>query len=462
MLSKQGFNLWANEYDKTVQVSEENGQYPFAGYKAFLGTIFNEIMQKEEQRILDIGIGTGVLAMQLAANGHQITGLDFSKAMLEATQQKLPQATLYEWDLHDGLPPVVERQRYDAIISTYTLHHFNDDEKVSLIRKLMNLLTPGGRLYIGDIAFSTTEELDHCREESIAYWDDDEYYFVNDRFAPLVEDICHMTFYPMSHCGGVFVCREKLDNAEEYEQPLLYDRENEGHQPELALLLKTANKSSGKIIDLACGTGRITIPLANYEVDCIGVDIHPAMLQRAREKAEHLSIRWVEQDCRRLDLGVRAQLIYSVGNSFQHFLTNEDQDGLLSSVNRHLEMDGLFIFDTRFPSAEELLQPPTEEYWRSYQDGDATVDLHTVSQYDALEQIQLYTTIRRYKGADGNVVDEERTQIRLRYVFPKEMERLLEKHGFEIQEIYGDWQETILTAEHQEMIYVCKKRQNPK
>ena len=50
MLNKQGFNLWANDYDKTVKVSEENNLYPFAGYKKILNTIFNEIMQNNNQR----------------------------------------------------------------------------------------------------------------------------------------------------------------------------------------------------------------------------------------------------------------------------------------------------------------------------------------------------------------------------------------------------------------------------
>ena len=46
MLSNQGFNLWADNYDKTVQISEENNLYPFAGYKKILNVIFNEAMQK--------------------------------------------------------------------------------------------------------------------------------------------------------------------------------------------------------------------------------------------------------------------------------------------------------------------------------------------------------------------------------------------------------------------------------
>ena len=78
MLNKQGFDLWANEYDQTVQVSEESNLYPFAGYKEILNTIFNEVMQKEKSKVLDIGFGTGVLTNKLYENGHQVDGIDFS------------------------------------------------------------------------------------------------------------------------------------------------------------------------------------------------------------------------------------------------------------------------------------------------------------------------------------------------------------------------------------------------
>ncbi|KIL42787.1 hypothetical protein KP77_34170 [Jeotgalibacillus alimentarius] len=246
-------------------------------------------------------------------------------------------------------------------------------------------------------------------------------------------------------------------NSEEYDDPELYDKENGHYIPELTLLHKWASDSQGTIIDIACGTGRVKIPLAESGLQVLGVDVHQGMLNQAESNAAGLSIDWIQQDCTRLDLSVKSPLIYSAGNSFQHFLTNEDQDDLLSSVNRHLEEDGIFIFNTRFPHADELLQPETEEYWRTYRDGEYKVDVSTISRYDALQQIQHYTTIRTYKNSNDEAVDEKRTNISLRYVYPKEMERLLIAHGFEIVHLYQDWKETPVTNESYEMIYVCKK-----
>ncbi|MFB1081610.1 class I SAM-dependent methyltransferase [Jeotgalibacillus sp. JSM ZJ347] len=250
-----------------------------------------------------------------------------------------------------------------------------------------------------------------------------------------------------------------MNNFEEYDDPELYDKEIESYLPELPFLKKWASEKSGTIIDLACGTGRVTIPLAEKGFQVTGIDVHNGMLKKAQQKSSSAGVEvgWLKQDCMNLNLEMKSPLIFTVGNSFQHFLTNEAQDGLLSSVNRHLEDDGIFIFGTRFPGVEELLQPTTEEYWRTYRDGEYKVDVSTISHYDGLEQIQHYTTIRKYKDGHGEIVDEKRTNISLRYVFPKEMERLLTSHGFEIVEIYADWKETPVTNESDEIIYVCRK-----
>lgn len=53
LLNQQGFDLWADGYDQTVQLSEENQQYPFAGYKDILNKIFNEVMQVPASTVLD-------------------------------------------------------------------------------------------------------------------------------------------------------------------------------------------------------------------------------------------------------------------------------------------------------------------------------------------------------------------------------------------------------------------------
>ncbi|WP_223701810.1 class I SAM-dependent DNA methyltransferase [Sutcliffiella deserti] len=251
------------------------------------------------------------------------------------------------------------------------------------------------------------------------------------------------------------------DNLEEYDDPLLYDLENEAFKDDIPFLMKWADKTKGPIIDLACGTGRATIPLAAKGHKLIGIDLHRGMLEKAKEKSSELDLQidWLKQDCTRLDIGVKSRMIFMVGNSFQHFLTKEAQDSLLSSIYRHLDTGGVFIFGTRFPGREELLQPEEEEFWKTYQDPHTfqNVDVYTISRYDSLSQVQHYTTIRKLKNTERETVEEKRTNISLRYVYPKEMERTLLSNGLQILHTYKDWKETPLTQDSYQMIYVCKK-----
>ncbi len=210
LLNKQGFDLWADNYDQTVQLSEERNEYPFAGYKVILNNIFNEVMAKSSNAsVVDIGIGTGVLAKKLYDNNHQITGVDFSENMLENTQLKIPNAQLINWDIGEGVPEVLQQSTYDFIISTYTLHHLSDVKKVQFIKDLANCLKPNGQILIGDISFETEAHLQACKVKNSSHWDDDEFYFIYDEFAPTLSDVFQIEYEQISECGGLFKLSKK-------------------------------------------------------------------------------------------------------------------------------------------------------------------------------------------------------------------------------------------------------------
>lgn len=151
------FDQWAPSYDEDVQDSDENQQYPFAGYENVLNEIEHRIVTMKAKKILDIGIGSGTLAKRLADQGIEVVGVDGSKEMLALAREKLPDGVLYEYNIEEGLPEEVLDDNYDVIVSTYTLHHLNDAKKVKFIELLFGLLTAGGKILIGDIAFSSRE-----------------------------------------------------------------------------------------------------------------------------------------------------------------------------------------------------------------------------------------------------------------------------------------------------------------
>ena len=200
MLDNNGFDLWADGYDKTVGVSDEENTYPFAGYKDVLGTIFKTIMKKPNAVVLDIGFGTGTLTTKLYENGCTIYGQDFSVRMIELAAEKMPNAHLYQGDFTQGLVEPLLAQRYDFIVATYSLHHLTDEQKVSFLRGLRDHLNPGGQILIGDVAFENRSQLEQCQKDVGDEWDDDEIYFVVDE---LKKDFPTLAFSRISYCAGI-------------------------------------------------------------------------------------------------------------------------------------------------------------------------------------------------------------------------------------------------------------------
>ena len=200
MLDHKGFDLWADGYDESVGVSDEDHTYPFAGYKEILGSIYKTIMEKPNPAVLDIGFGTGTLTAKLYENGCKIYGQDFSSRMIELACAKMPDEHLYQGDFTQGLAEPIKRQSYDFIVATYSLHHLTDDQKIVFLKELLDHLKDDGMILIGDVAFSTREELDQCKEKSGEEWDDDEIYFVADELKAVFPGL---VFTKMTFCSGV-------------------------------------------------------------------------------------------------------------------------------------------------------------------------------------------------------------------------------------------------------------------
>lgn len=201
MTSKEQFNKWANEYEKSVYSSDQNNTYPFAGYKKIIDNIYKEIILQDKANIFDIGFGTGILLSKLYDKGYNILGMDFFEKMIKVAKEKMPKAYLFKGDFSKELNDEIKKVKFDFIIATYSLHHLRDEEKIKLIIKLYQLLNENGSIIIGDIAFETRNELNKCKIKYEDEWDDEEYYFIYDDIKKMIP--YENTFEKISFCSGV-------------------------------------------------------------------------------------------------------------------------------------------------------------------------------------------------------------------------------------------------------------------
>jgi SAM-dependent methyltransferase len=267
------------------------------------------------------------------------------------------------------------------------------------------------------------------------------------------------------------------NNLEEFADPHSYDIEDTSDTG-IAFYSALAQETGGPMLEIACGTGRVSIPIARLGFAVTGVDIVPGMVALARSKSANLPTRWVVGDARTFDLGEQFRLIFLTGNAFQAFLTRPDQEALLERVRMHLHDEGLFAFETRNPrwatrEAEEdwqndiaaktgelfanLETRDQEEDWRTYTDSSGrSVRVSKTQAYDHVAQILHWTTYRRWRERAQE--HTKITRIAVRYTFPQELAALLYYNGFTILRQYGDWNLEPLAAASPSIIVVCCKR----
>ena len=209
------------------------------------------------------------------------------------------------------------------------------------------------------------------------------------------------------------------------------------------------------ILELCCGTGRLTLPIAKEGYDITGVDFTPSMLALAKEKIvkEGLGIKFIEGDIRTLDLPDQYDLIFIPFNSIHHLYTNEDVFMAFSVVKRHLKEGGLFLLDCFNPNIQYIVE--------------AERKLKKIAEYTTrdgrevlIKQLMLYENATQINRIEWHyVINGEFDSIQnldMRLFFPQELDSYLERSGFEIIHKFGDFVETAFYDKSEKQIFVCK------
>jgi len=224
---------------------------------------------------------------------------------------------------------------------------------------------------------------------------------------------------------------------------------------------KGAGRMGHPVLELACGTGRLTIPIAQSGIEILGLDLSPSMLAHAGTKADAagVAIEFVEGDCRSFDLGRKFALIFMAFNSMQHLHDYASLSALFANVRKHLAEDGRFVFDVFNPKVEILARSSGDRrFEREYQDPDGRGTMafeYSVSYDDAwqVSHIQCYF-VRR--GANGEEVEVREEELHLRSFFPRELDLLVRSQGFEIVEKFGNFGRKAFRSGDPKQVVVCK------
>ncbi|CAN5349679.1 class I SAM-dependent methyltransferase [soil metagenome] len=247
-----------------------------------------------------------------------------------------------------------------------------------------------------------------------------------------------------------------------------YDAEYE-HSPmlqcDLPFFLGHLPRKKQCVLDVACGTGRASIPIAQAGHRVVGIDYDKTMIDRAIFKrdsvglnSKHLEL--LKQDALKIKLNEKFDWATVFFNTFLNFTSLEHQDALLAGVHLHLRPRGRLWIDIFQPNLELLSTPESKGVDASmfYVAAlDRTVQRSTDIHRDPSRQVQHITF--HYRWFDGNGTEQHETsEFDLTFMFPRELQLLLERNGFELECIYGDYDGSKLTADSPRMIAMARVR----
>jgi len=241
---------------------------------------------------------------------------------------------------------------------------------------------------------------------------------------------------------------------------------------DLPLYLDLAAAEGGRVLEVACGSGRVLVPLARAGHQVVGLDASPHMLALAHDKlaaagpAVAARARLVPGDMRSFDLdgeeGAPFALAIVAVKSFAYLVDRDEQLRSLATIVAHLRPGGLLALDFLHPAPAWLLEPP----------GSLRQDLvqHvpewgvTVARTETVVSTDLATQVRVIRSAyevvtDAGTVTKRFVEWPFRYTYRFEAEHLLERAGFRLEAVHGGYQREPFASDSRAMLFLARRRE---
>jgi SAM-dependent methyltransferase len=224
--------------------------------------------------------------------------------------------------------------------------------------------------------------------------------------------------------------------------------------------------AEGPVLELGCGTGRITLPLVRAGHAVVGVDVSAPMLDRLRTKAdatlataERARLAWHHADMAALQLGRRCARVLCPYSAFTYLVEPVHRARALAAVLRHLEPDGRFTLDVFVPD-RRIDAFPADHVYRDYRRAlaDGTVLERTKTIRRAEPGVNVIARCYTIGDGDGTLRERIETVDRIRVYEPEHLRRVLEEHGFDVVETYADFRREPWTERTKMAAFVCRAR----
>ena len=247
-----------------------------------------------------------------------------------------------------------------------------------------------------------------------------------------------------------------IDCEQLYNDGRRYDLQNKNIVDDIPFYFGQIEKYGEPVLELACGTGRITIPIAEQGIQITGLDISEPMLSHAQKKSavKGIDVEWIRADCRNFKLNKKFNLIILPFNSIAHLHDLESIEACFSCVKEHLTNEGRFVIDVFNPRLDILTRDPNRRYpvaQYSDPDGKGEVVITENNIYEPATQINR----TKWYFKIGSQTEESVEELNMRIFYPQELDALLLYNGFTIEAKFGNYGEMSFVSASPKQLIVC-------
>ncbi len=219
-------------------------------------------------------------------------------------------------------------------------------------------------------------------------------------------------------------------------------------------IIKKENVNVKNILELACGTGNITIPFAKKNYDILGIDISEDMLSVAREKCinDGIEVIFLNQDMTELDFEIyNLDCVLCACDGFNYIVEDEDIQSIFDTVYELLKQKGVFIFDiSSYNKLSNILGNNTF--------GENREDITYIWENYFDDESNMVEMDLAFFTRDGEYYQKfEETHYQRAYK-NDEIIQMLKNSGFEDVKAYKDFTFSNADEETERVFFVCKKQ----
>ena len=211
---------------------------------------------------------------------------------------------------------------------------------------------------------------------------------------------------------------------------------------DVPFFMKETEGFDGEILELMCGTGRVSIPLLEAGRRMVCVDYSHGMLDSFRRKiaGKNHPVDLVEMDVTKLKLDRRFGMILLPFHSISEILSAEKQKAALQSIAQHLDEQGTFILTLQNPKTRlQQADGTTRTIGEFPVDDGRKIILSFMNQYNPEEKIVSGHQFYEIYDADNKLIEKRSLEINFRPIEDTELEDMLSDTGLVITEVFGDY-----------------------